>query len=152
MQIVNLLFSSVMFLVVSISSGAQTSIESLMFDPTPPKYSQCAAILFDGKVLVDDYSPRGICKLETGMKGKLSVATVNLSCRGNSTPINNIGFKVAIQNERTKTMWMYSDQMYMEVPLEEVLEKCEPGDRIIILTVGQQFSLPHNEIEIMGGC
>lgn len=115
------------------------------------RYNNCAAILYKGKLLVDEYSPDGRCKLEEGMKGTLTVATVKLTDKG-GTPMKNISFKVAIKNGRTNTLWMYSDEALESVQLEDILKKCERGDSIIFMTVNQTFSLPHHEIEFNWGC
>ncbi len=150
MQVITLFFSTLVFITISLSSSAQ----SMDLFPAPvvsPYYNNCAAILFKGKMLVNEYTPKGRCNLERGMKGKLTVAAVNLTDEG-ATPIKNIGFKVAIRNQRTNTLWMYSDEAVEAVQLEEVLEKCEKGDRIIIMTVDRNYSLPHHEISLDGGC
>ena len=123
----------------------------LYFSIPSPNYKDCAAILYKGNLLVNEYSPRGKCKLEEGMSGTLTVATVNLS-DGGGAPIKNIGFKVAIKNGRTHTIWMYSEKTLQEVQLEDILKKCERGDRILFMTVDQKYSLPHNEIELNSGC
>ena len=47
---------------------------------------------------------------------------------------------------------MYSEKALLEVQLEDVLKKCERGDRIIFMTVDQKYSLPHHEIELNLGC
>lgn len=114
-------------------------------------YKDCAAILYKGNVLVNEYSPRGFCKLETGMTGPLTVASVALDEEG-ATPGKNISFRVAIKNERTNTMWMFSDQVYEEVQLEDILRKIEKDDKIIIMTVDRKYSLPHHEIKVVWGC
>lgn len=155
MQKVKLIFAALLLMSITLSSAAQSMevFNPLLFPPfiPPPKYTDCAAILFNGKVLVNDYSPEGICKLEDIRHGTISVATVDLS-DDSKTPIKNIGFKVAIQNHRTNTLSMYSDETFQEVRLEHIIEKCEMGDHIIIMTVDQKYSLPHHEIEIRWGC
>lgn len=150
MQVIMLFFSTFLFITISLSSSAQ----SMDLFPAPvvsTNYNNCAAILYKGKMLVNEYSPKGMCMLERGMKGKLTVAAVNLSDDG-AIPVKNIGFKVAIRNQRTNTLWMYSDKTEQEVQLEDILEKCEKGDRIIIMTVDRNYSLPHHEISLDGGC
>ena len=85
------------------------------------------------------------------MKGAISVATVSLSEDG-GTPVKNISFRVAIKNERTNTMYMYSEKTFQEVQLEDILKSCEIGDKIIIMTVDQKYSLPHHVIDVKWGC
>ena len=149
MRFINLLLITLFSIFLSTFADAQ------FLDPDHKSkldnYKDCVAILYKGKMLVDDYSPKGKCKLEQGMTGALTLATVELSDDG-AKPIKNIAFKIAIRNSRTNTIWMYSDETTKEVQLEDVLKKCEQNDRIIIMTVDQQYALPHPEIELLGGC
>ena len=115
-------------------------------------YHDCTAILLNGKILVNEYSPRGFCKLEPKAKGTISVATVSLDDDGARPTNKKIGFRVAIRNERTNTLWMYSPEVLFEVDLKGILNRCEFNDKIIIMTVDQQYSLPHHEIEVYDGC
>lgn len=152
MQTAKLFFSSLLFICFSLTSGAQSAALWPFLDVRPaPNYRDCTAIFFNGKMLANEYSPEGKCKLEQGMKGALTVATVKLSGKKGS-PSTNIPFRVAVKNSRTNTLWMYSETALQRVQLEDILKKCEPGDRIIILTVDQRYSLPHHEIEVAGGC
>ncbi|MCO6493834.1 MAG: hypothetical protein J5I98_35770 [Phaeodactylibacter sp.] len=152
MQHVHSFLCTLLFIAVSLSSGAQ-SLDFFINALVPPNYSECAAILYNGNILVDEYSPTGKCKLdEKSTKGVLSVATVKSSDKGCAAPARNIAFKVAIKNGRTNTIWMYSEKALWEAQLEDILKKCEPGDRIILMTVDQRYSLPHPEIELNWGC
>ena len=45
-------------------------------------YNDCAAIFFDDVMLVDKFSPEGVCKLQAGQKGFIYVATVTLTDGG----------------------------------------------------------------------
>ena len=151
MQRVHSFLCTLLFIAISLASAAQ-SLDFFINALVPPNYSECAAILYNGNMLVDEYSPKGKCKLEEkNRKGVLSVATVKSSDEG-TTPAKNIPFKVAIKNGRTNTIWMYSEKALQEVQLEDILKKCEPGDRIILMTVDQRYSLPHPEIELNWGC
>jgi len=114
-------------------------------------FSDCAAILYKGEMLVDTYSPDGKCKLETGMTGKISVATVSLSEEG-GIPTKEIGFKVAIKNTRTNTLLMYSDDTFFEVELEDLLKACGKDDHLIFITVDRKYALTHHEVEVIPGC
>ncbi len=141
------------FIILGILFSSAVSGQSVKQDNIKAKeknYSDCAAILYNGKMLVDEYSPRGICKLEAGMEGKLTVATVMLNEEG-GVPIQNLGFKVAIKNDRTNTIWMFSEDTRYEVELKEILKKCEKDDKIILITVDQKYSLTHHEIVVMPG-
>ena len=152
MQIAKLFFSTLLFLCISLSSQAQLSATLPFLDFRPvSNYNDCAAILFNGKMLADEYSPEGKCKLGADMKGILTVAEVKLPATCNAQA-KSIAFKVAIKNKRANTIWMYSEKALQEVQLEDILKKCEPGDRIIFMTVDQRYSLPHHEVEVVWGC
>ena len=106
-----------------------------------------AAIFYNGNMLVDEYSPKGICKLEQSTKGILTLAAVELSEEGNKA-IKELTFQVAIMNSKSNTMYIYTDQPVKSVKLEDVLSKCVQGDKIVIMTTDRKFTLPHHEIEI----
>jgi len=108
-------------------------------------FNDCAAICLDKVALVKDYSPRGTCEIRQKATGKLSVYTVNLSEKS-IEPKRNIGFKVAIKDAATKTLWMYSERTFETVAVEDILARCNSGDHIILMTVDRSFALPHNEI------
>lgn len=114
-------------------------------------YSECAAILINDKMLVDEFSPSGKCTLEKEMKGNLSVATVHLSDEG-ARPLNNVKFQIAIYNKRTNTMRMFSQESYKSVAIESVLKGLEIEDEIVIMTVNKEYSLSHHRIGIVWGC
>ncbi len=114
-------------------------------------YNDCAAIFYKGKMLVNEYSPKGKCKLETGMEGKLTVSAVSLSDKG-AIPTTKIGFQVAIQNNRTNTLRLISQDELFEVELKTILEQCEKGDELIFLTTDKKYSLPHHRVAVIDGC
>ena len=117
----------------------------------PVDFGDCAAIFYEGEMLVDEYSPRGKCKLEEGMKGTLAVSTVMLS-EEESKPIKSLDFYVAIKNVKTNTQYLFSEKPVKTIQLEDILEKCNSGDNIIIMTTDRKNSLSHHEIEIKWGC
>lgn len=114
-------------------------------------YSVCAAILYKGNVLVDDYSPKGRCFLEKGMTGKLSISTVSLSETA-TIPQKTLKFHVAIKNKDTNTLFMITKEAILEIELEDILKQCKRGDIIVFLTVDKQYSLTHHEIDVITGC
>ena len=122
--------------------------------PSEPNinYIDCTAIFFNGEMLVDEYSPKGSCKLSSNMTGLLTVSTVALDENGGKA-VKPIEFRVAIKNKRTNTMYMYSPDSYMELNAIDVMMKCEKGDKIIIMTTDQKYSLTHHEIDVhIVGC
>lgn len=108
-------------------------------------FNDCAAICLDKVALVNDYSPRGTCEIELTAKGTLTTHTVELSETA-ITPKESIGFKIAIEDSATKTLWLFSEKTYKKIAVEEVLAKCKKGDIIRLITVNNAFALPHNEI------
>ena len=128
----------------------QPSIPSCLAKEKLP-FSNCAAIFLNDKMLVDEYSPRGEIRISPDSDGKIYVSTVNFSL-DLLTPYKSIGFKVAIRNKKTNTLWMYSDETYAQINLKSILSKCEVGDEIVLLTVDKEYSLSHNTIKIDWGC
>lgn len=111
------------------------------------KFSNCSAVFIDNRIVVDDYSPTGKCALTQDAQGTLSVAQ--------ATYENNqwhqtaaIDFMVAIRDKNTKTLTMFSKEVYQKVDIKNVLSKCNKGDAIVLLTLKDSYALPHNEIEI----
>jgi hypothetical protein len=117
----------------------------------PKEYTDCSAIFFDGQMLVSEYSPNGKCRLEEGMKGKLTLSAVELSDNG-AKATRRLSFQVAIHNERTNTLRMFTREPITEVQFEDVFKACSPGDAIIFLTVDIRYTLPHHKIEVGMGC
>ena len=143
-----ILFSiTLLFTTASISSAQSDS--NLSGDNLP--YNNCAAIFYNGNMLVDEYSPRGKCKLAHGMKGKLTVSEVILTDI-TGIPTKSIQFKVAIRNEQTNTLWMYTEKSVESINLEDILLQCQKGDKIVLLTVDKQYALSHNDIDLVWGC
>ncbi|MFD2571024.1 hypothetical protein ACFSUS_10295 [Spirosoma soli] len=108
-------------------------------------FQQCTAAFIDSKMVVNEYSPTGKCTLPLTSTGELSVQTVELSPTSTKA-LDKIVFRVAIRDKDTKTLFMYSSDEYRQIPLRNVLTKCQQGDHIVLLTVDKQYSLPHNEI------
>ena len=129
----NLLASFLLSLVVSTLSLAQH------------KFSNCSAAFLDNKMVVNEYTDKGKCMISTSAKGQLSVCTANLSPK-QCIPVDKIMFKVAIRDKSTKTMVMFSNENYKQVDVQKVLSKCKKGDHIVLLTINNEYALPHNEI------
>lgn len=114
-------------------------------------YSDCAVILYNGKMLVDKYSPEGKCRLKADMKGTISVSNVDLT--GDSVRTKDkLKFFVAIKNIETNTLFLMTKTSVQEIKYEDVLKQCSPGDVIVILTDNKKYNLTHNEINIMWKC
>ena len=137
---------TISFLTVSFTSIAQTDF--LSFTKPDPKYRDCAAIFFDGKYLVDDIVPKGKYELFPNMAGPLTSASVIFTNDG-TEPIKDIAFQIAIKNNRTSTIWMFTKEAVLEIYLQDIIEKCEPGDSLIIMPADQQYPLSQHEIVLI---
>ncbi len=138
-----------LFLFIALISTSQ-STDFIDFTRATP-YRAGAAILIDGKICDKNYFVEGQPRLAQGMTGTITIASVTASC-GGGIPINNISFQVAIKNELTNTIWVYTKENVSEVKLEDILKKCSPGDRIIFMPVNQKYALPKHEMAVASGC
>ena len=148
----NLFFSlTIIFLFSMANMGlGQNGIPNCLAKNTQT-FNECAAIFLNDKMLVNEYTPNGKCKVTENASGILYVSTTELNVFS-LLPYQSVGFKVAIRNNKTNTLWLYSEETFMSIDLKKIIEKCEAGDEIIILTVDKSFSLPHNTLEIEWGC
>ena len=111
-------------------------------------FNSCSAAFVGGKLIVDEYSPRGRCRLTTTTTGELTVHTVDLSPT-ETKALDKIDFKVAIRDKATGTLHLYSDETFRRVPVQRVLARCKKGDHIVLLMIDGRYSLPHNEILVL---
>ncbi|MEY4540181.1 MAG: hypothetical protein RLZZ306_1938 [Bacteroidota bacterium] len=109
------------------------------------RFNNCSAAFLNNKMLVNEYSPSGKCTVSITQKGDLTVSTVELSST-ESKAIDPIMFQIAIKDKDTGTLTMVSKSKIQKIEIQEVLAKCKKGDSIMVLTVNNEFSLPHNEI------
>jgi hypothetical protein len=110
-------------------------------------FSNCSAIFLNNKMLVDEYSTEGKCTVSAEAKGDLTVSTVELSSKENKA-LTPILFQVAIRDKNTGTLMLVSKEKAEKIEIEKILAKCKKGDFIIILTMNDEFALPHNAILI----
>ena len=113
------------------------------FAQTP--FNNCTGAFLNGRLVVDEYSPSGKCVLAQSATGRLTVCTAELSPT-ESRPVDAIPFKIALRDQATKTLVMFSDENYREIDVQAVLGRCRPGDHIVLLTLDNRYALPHNEI------
>lgn len=109
------------------------------------KPNQCAAAFLGNRMVVDQYTKTGICRLPATATGELAVYTVDLS-PAESKALDKVDFQVAIRDKKTGTLTMYSAKTYRQIPVQQVLSKCGKGDYIVLLTVDNRYALPHHEI------
>ena len=110
-------------------------------------FGQCAAAFLNTRMVVDDYSPQGQCRLPLQSTGELTVQTVDLSPT-ESKALAAIPFKVAIRDGRTHTLTMYAQADFVKLNIQDVMKRCRKGDSLVLLTTSDQYALPHNEILI----
>lgn len=127
--------------VVLVSAGCGLSTMSLAQE----KFSSCSAAFVGSKLIVDRYSPTGQCRLPANAKGNLCVSTVAIS-PAKTTALNKIDFKLAIRDNQTKTVHLFSEKTFRQIPVQQVLSRCKKGDQILLLTTDKRYALPHNEI------
>ncbi|GAB3697183.1 hypothetical protein GCM10027592_21060 [Spirosoma flavus] len=96
-------------------------------------------------MVVNEYTPTGKCSVSTTATGELTVNTVNLS-KTESKPVDRIPFSIAIRDKSTKTLVMFAQEKFNQIPIERVLSRCRKGDSIVLITANEQYALPHNEI------
>lgn len=111
------------------------------------KFSNCAAIFLNQKMIVDDYSPNGKCQVQNTELRQLTVRTVVFE-NDMWRAIDKIPFKITIRDGETKTLLSYSDKTYKEIDIKTVLSTCRKGDYILISVLKNEYALPHNEIEV----
>jgi hypothetical protein len=135
------------FIMLSLQSQAQSSKKSCAPSCVAP-FSNYTGILFNGAPLYDKVAEEDNVTVPDGIKGKFSVSTIDRS-EHTMLPKQPVGFKVAIENVRSKTVWMYSQETLFEVDAASLLRSCDPGDKIIFMTVDRQYQLPRNQISTM---
>ncbi|MFN0175373.1 MAG: hypothetical protein ACKVU0_12040 [Saprospiraceae bacterium] len=113
-------------------------------------FTSCTAAFLDNKIIVDEYTPNGKCALSAASTGVLTVCTADLSPT-NSIPVKQIKFMVALRDQNTKTLTMFSSETYKQIDIQKVLARCKTGDHIVLITMDDAYSLPHNEILVKEG-
>lgn len=111
-------------------------------------FTNCTAAFLNNKIVVDEYSPQGKCALAADATGLLTVCTADL-LPTSSMAVDKITFKIAIRDQNTKTLVMYSNEEFQQVDVQKLLAKCRKGDHIVLLTLNEQYALPHNEILVL---
>lgn len=149
-NLIFLLTTLFLFILVTDATAQPSPPSCMAVGPQP--FSTCAAVFLNDKMLVDNYSPKGKCSVSPDAKGSIFLSAVELSINDLTKPLKSIEFRVAIVNNQTNTIWQFADETFTEIKLEKIIKKCQVGDAIIFMTVDQQYSLPHNKIEIEWGC
>jgi hypothetical protein len=111
-------------------------------------FSDCAAAFLDKKMIVKEYSNKAKASISLSARGELSVGTVALSEKGNKL-MDNFAFGIAIKDKATGTLMLFSKENYTRINIQKVLSRCHKGDSIMILTLSNEYALPHNEILVI---
>jgi hypothetical protein len=110
-------------------------------------HTECVAAFVGSKMVVDEYTTTGKCRLPITATGELAIFTVDLGPTENKA-LDKIDFRVAIRDKATGTLTMFSGKRYRQVPVQDILARCQKGDHIVLLTEDDRYALPHNEILI----
>jgi hypothetical protein len=108
-------------------------------------FTNCAAAFLDNKMIVGEYSNKTKASISLSAQGELSVGTVALSEKENEL-VDNFAFSVAIKDKESGTLMLFSKENYAKIDIRKILSRCHKGDSIVILTLNDEYSLPHNEI------
>lgn len=84
------------------------------------------------------------------MYEKLSLTILDNSKR--LSAIESPTFQIAIKDIKSGTQRMYSNEVYTEIPVEEIIQQCKEGESLIILTTDRKYVLRDNVIELLLGC
>lgn len=114
-------------------------------------FSNCAAAFLNQNMIVNEYTTTGKCVVDASAKGTLTVRPAEIMESDSVKAGEKISFKIAIRDGNSKTLMSFSDKIYQEIPLQEVLTQCKRGDYIVLLTLEREWALPHSEILVSAG-
>lgn len=110
-------------------------------------FTNCSAAFLNSKLVVDEYTDEGKCVLDSTATGILTVCTAELwPEKDKSKPVDKLKFMIAIRDRGTHTLMMFSENLYTQIDIQKVLRRCRKGDSIVLLTMKDEYALPHNEI------
>ena len=120
-----------------------SAVSTIGFGQHP--FNNCSAAFLNNKMVVNEYTTKGKCSLPSNATGKLTVCTVNVSPTA-SQAVDKIPFRIAIRNKNTQTLLLLTKTDVKQIDVHNVLTKCKQGDHIVLLTLDDQYAMPHNEI------
>ncbi|MFN7116506.1 MAG: hypothetical protein ACK4TA_06870 [Saprospiraceae bacterium] len=109
-------------------------------------FSNCAAAFLNQNMIVNEYTTEGKCVVDLTAKGELTLRPAELTDAKTVKAGDKIPFKIAIRDGDSKTLLLFSEKTYREIPIQEVLAQCKKGDSIVLLTLEREWALPHSEI------
>lgn len=111
-------------------------------------FTNCSAAFLNNKMIVTEYSSKGKSTISEKSTGELTVCTAEIGQK-ESKPLERIVFKVAIRDNKSQTLVMFSDETFRKIDIQNILRKCKKGDLIVLMTTDNQYALPHNEILVL---
>jgi hypothetical protein len=109
----------------------------------------CSVVVFNHQWLPQSYNADTQPTLSKNATGLISVHETGDIAKKGFLPMP-IDFKVGIWKKSDRTTVSFSEATYREIEVNDILTKCQPGDKIIILLKdGQPYSLPHHQIEVI---
>jgi hypothetical protein len=108
-------------------------------------FANCAAAFLNGKMIVQEYTDAAKAKISIQAKGELTASTAELGTNY-AKQVKKFAFGIAIKDKNTGTKILFSTKTFMKIAIEDILKKCKKGDSIILLTLDDEYALPHNEI------
>lgn len=120
----------------------------------PPPFQTLTAIHYNGRALVKNdpgNRPLTIAPQKGEVFGHITVQTWSQEAT-QCQSAERVGFRVAIQDYATKTLWMYSPETLYELDLLKVRDRCHPEDLILIMVVDKQYRLPRYQVKMLDGC
>ena len=108
-------------------------------------FSNCSAAFLGDKMVVKNYSATEKAKISIKAKGDLTASTAEIG-KNYSKSVNKFPFGIAIKDKNTGTLMLFSKETFMKIDVQKVLAKCKKGDSIVLLTLSNEYALPHNEI------
>jgi hypothetical protein len=99
------------------------------------------------------YDTNKNAKIPMVAKGELEVYA-SREVSANSVVKQVLLFKMAILKKGATKSEMFSENSYKSIAAEVILEKCEPGDKIVLFLMdNENYTLSQNDIEVVeGGC
>ncbi len=149
-HIMKILQITIACILLSISSKAQTLFNDPYRAVVSTDYTVELAIKYEDKLLSDmPWSQSGLM-LGMQMYGQISLQIVEDSER--LSAIDAPTFQIAIKDNKTGTLRLYSDKVYTDIKADDLVSQCKDGESVIILTTDRKYVLKQNQIELLLGC
>ena len=135
---------------ISLTIQAQTMFNDPYRKVLSTDYTIELAIQYKDKLLSE--MPWSSNKLSLGMQMYEDISLKIVDDGERLSAMDTPVFQIAIKDNKTGTLRMFSDKVYTEINAETIVEQCKEGESIIILTIDRKYALPQNVIELILGC